>query len=130
MHMHTNKFSFSHRIKSFGYAFNGIKILLKEEHNSRIHISIALMVLIAGIVLKISVTEWLVIVFAIGLVITLETINSSVENLADFLTTEENDKIKKIKDLSAASVLISSITAIIIGLIVFLPKIASICLKY
>lgn len=130
MHMHINKFSFSHRIKSFGYAFNGIKILLKEEHNSRIHISIALMVLIAGIVLKISVTEWLVIVFAIGLVITLETINSSVENLADFLTTEENDKIKKIKDLSAASVLISSITAIIIGLIVFLPKIASICLKY
>ncbi|MFA7044156.1 MAG: diacylglycerol kinase family protein, partial [Bacteroidales bacterium] len=67
--------------------------------------------------------EWVAVVFAIGLVLSLEAINTSMENLADFVSPEKHVWIKKIKDLSAAGVLMGAISAVIIGLIVFLPKI-------
>ncbi|MEN8137044.1 MAG: diacylglycerol kinase family protein [Bacteroidota bacterium] len=121
------KFSISKRIKSFGFAFNGLKILLKEEHNSRIHLLAAVGIVIAGFLFNISTPEWIAITFAIGLVITLELINSVIENLSDFISPEKNSSIKKIKDLSAAAVLVSSITALTIGLIIFIPKILTLC---
>lgn len=122
--MKSQKFSISQRLKSFTYAFNGLKILLKEEHNTRIHLLAAILVVIAGVVLKISPVEWIAIVFAIGFVITTETINSSIENIADFISPAKHEKIKKIKDLAAAGVLISAVTALLVGLIIFLPKLA------
>ena len=120
--MKKEKFSIIKRLKSFIFALNGLKILILEEHNARIHLVAALCVIIAGIVLRIANVEWIAIIFAIGFVFALETINSAIENLADFISPEKNDQIKKIKDLSAAAVLISAITAIFIGLIVFIPK--------
>lgn len=116
------KFSFRERLRSFAFAFNGVKILVREEHNSRIHFVSALCVIIAGVFFKISALEWILILFAIGLVIILEIVNSSIENIADFISEEKHDSIKKIKDLSAAGVLISSLTSLAIGLIIFLPK--------
>ena len=77
------------------------------------------------IFLQISLIEWGIIVFSIGFVITVEILNSSIENFIDFVSLEKHDAIKKIKDLSAAAVLVSSITAIIIGTLVFLPKVIS-----
>ncbi|MEO7988869.1 MAG: diacylglycerol kinase family protein [Chryseolinea sp.] len=121
--MKNQKFSTSQRLKSFGHAFNGLKILLKEEHNARIHLVAAIMVVIAGVVLKVSTIEWIAVVFAAGFVITTEIINSSIENIADFISPEKHEKIKKIKDLAAAGVLVSAVTAVIIGVIVFLPRI-------
>jgi diacylglycerol kinase len=121
--MKNQKFSMVQRLKSFTHAFNGLKILLKEEHNARIHLVAAIIVVIAGFVLKISIIEWIAIVFAIGFVFTTEIINSSIENIADFISPEKHDKIKKIKDLAAAGVLIGAVTALIVGLIIFLPKI-------
>jgi len=121
--MPKEKFSITKRLRSFGYAFNGLKILIREEHNARIHLITAVVAITAGFCLHISALEWIAIVFAIGFVITLEIINSAIENIADFVSPEKHDTIKKIKDLAAAGVLISSITALIIGLIVFLPKI-------
>jgi diacylglycerol kinase len=120
-------FSIIRRIKSFGFALNGLKILIKEEHNSRIHFFAALCVLIAGFIFKLSAFEWISIVFAIGLVIALEILNSALENISDFVSPDRHDKIKKIKDLSAAGVLVGAITALIIGLIVFIPKILELC---
>jgi len=117
------KFSWIKRLASFRYAFNGLRILIKEEHNARIHLFVACCVLIAGVVLKISATEWIAVIFCIGLVIALELINSAIENIADFITGEKNETIKKIKDLSAGAVLIAAIASAIIGLIIFLPKI-------
>lgn len=117
------KFSFAHRIKSFRYAFNGLKILWKEEHNARIHVVFVLLVILTGLILNVNSSDWISLVFAMGLVITVEIINSSIENLADFASPQIHPHIKKIKDLSAAAVLISAITALIIGLIVFVPKI-------
>ena len=123
--MPTPKFSILKRLRSFGFAFNGLKILFKEEHNARIHLLAAVIVVIAGIYFHISTLEWLVVVFAIGFVITSEIVNTAIENIADFVSPEKHEKIKKIKDLAAASVLISAITALIVGLIVFIPKILS-----
>ena len=119
-------FSISKRFKSFGYAFNGLKILIREEHNSRIHILAAMAAVIAGLFFQLSAIEWVAIVLAIGWVIALEIINSAIENLSDFVSRDQNEMIKKIKDLSAAGVLVGAITAVIIGLIVFVPKIMEI----
>lgn len=121
--MKQQKFSLRKRLKSFSFAFNGLRLLLKEEHNSWIHILATVCVVIAGFIFDISAFEWIAIVFAIGLVIALELINSAIENIADFVLPEKHDKIKKVKDLAAAAVLISAVTALVIGLIIFIPKI-------
>lgn len=118
-------FSIAKRIKSFGFAFNGLRILFHEEHNSRIHFFASILVIIASLLFKLNTYEWIAIIFSIGLVITVEIINTAVENIADFLTTEQNNHIKKIKDLAAAAVLVSALTALTIGLIIFLPKITA-----
>ena len=122
LHMKQENFSIIRRLKSFTFALNGLKVLILEEHNARIHLVAALFVIIAGVLLELSNVEWIAIIFAIGLVFTLETINSAIENLADFVSPEKNDQIKKVKDLSAGAVLIGAITALFIGLIVFIPK--------
>ncbi len=121
--MTMKKFSIRDRMNSFPYAFNGLWILWKEEHNARIHFVAAICAVVAGVVLHISVCEWLAIVFAIGFVITLEIINSAIENIADFVSPERNEVIKKVKDLAAAGVLFSAFTALVIGLVIFVPKI-------
>lgn len=123
--MTTQRFSILNRIKSFGFAFNGLKILIKEEHNSRIHLIAAIFVILAGFYFQISMMEWLAITFAIGFVIVLELINSTIENISDFISPEKNNSIKKIKDLSAAGVLISALTALVIGFIIFIPKVSA-----
>lgn len=127
--MKNRKFSIIKRINSFKYAFNGLKILFQEEHNSRIHLFASVVVIILGFVLKVSFNEWFALIFACGFVFTTEIINSSIENLADFISPEKNELIKKVKDLSAAAVLISAITALIIGLLIFSPKIYQLCLN-
>ena len=123
--MKHEKFSIIKRLKSFIFALNGLKILILEEHNARIHLVAAILVIIAGILLKISNVEWLAIIFSIGLVFALETINSAIENLADFISPDKNDQIKKVKDLSAGAVLIGAIAALVNGLIIFIPKFIS-----
>ena len=117
------KFSIKKRIQSFGYALNGLKILITEEHNARIHLVVSVIVIILGFAFGISLSEWISICLCIGLVIVTETINSAIENLADFVSPAKNELIKKVKDLSAFAVLFSAVIAVITGLIIFLPKI-------
>jgi len=121
--MEQEKFSLKKRFKSFSYAFNGVKILFKEEHNARIHLFAVVIVITAGVMLNISIIEWLFIIFSIGFVFAMEFFNSSIENISDFISPEKHDMIKKIKDLAAGGVLTSAITAFIIGCTIFLPKI-------
>ena len=116
------KFNLKDRIKSFGYAFRGIKLLLKE-HNSWIHIISAVIVCFLGFYYKIKTTEWLAIIISIGIVLMAETFNTSIEELADKVNPEKDIKIKNTKDLAAGAVLISAIMAIVIGSIIFVPKI-------
>ena len=110
-------------MQSFKYAFNGLRILLCEECNARIHLCITICVLAMGFVFKISVGEWIAVILCIGFVFALELINTSIENMADFASKEYNDLIKKTKDLAAGAVLIGAIAAVITGLIIFVPKI-------
>jgi diacylglycerol kinase len=121
--MKNQKFTIRKTIQSFRYAFNGLKIMIREEPNSRVHLFAAICTVIAGIFFKVSLIEWIALVFATGFVISLEIVNSAIENIADFISPGKDDMIKKIKDLSAAGVLVSAMTALIVGLIVFLPKI-------
>ena len=117
------KFSIAARLKSFTYAFNGLKLLFQEEHNSWIHLFATVCVIVAGIWLKISLLEWVAVAFAIGLVFSGEIFNSAIEGLSDVVCPERDDRIKKVKDLAAAAVLVNAITAAVIGLLVFVPKI-------
>ena len=122
------KFSIAKRLKSFTYAFNGLRVLFKEEHNSRIHLFATICVVVAGILLKLSVWEWVAVAFAIGLVFCGEIFNSAIEDLSDVVCPEQDERIKKVKDLSAAAVLVNAITAAVVGLLVFLPKLIALCL--
>jgi diacylglycerol kinase len=120
--MKREKFSISKRLKSFGYAFNGLKVLFKEEHNARIHLVAAFCVILLGWFLELSALEWVAISLAIGAVFAAELFNSALENLTDHLAPERHANIKKVKDLAAAAVLVCAITAVAVGCLVFLPK--------
>lgn len=118
----SDKFSLKKRSKSALYALNGLRVLFLEEHYSRIHIAIVIVVATAGFLLKISNTEWLVVCILIALVFSLEIINSAIENICDYISPQWNEVIKKVKDLAAAAVFVSSVISVICGAIIFLPK--------
>ncbi|MCL2130880.1 MAG: diacylglycerol kinase family protein [Lentimicrobiaceae bacterium] len=121
--MQSQKFSIKKRFQSFSYAFSGLKTAWKEEHNARIHLVAALVVAAFSVFFDINRYEWIAVIFAVGFVFAMELLNSAIENISDFISPEKHDTIRKIKDLSAAAVLISAFAALIIGLIIFLPKI-------
>ncbi|MCL1938776.1 MAG: diacylglycerol kinase family protein [Candidatus Azobacteroides sp.] len=124
--MKHEKFSIQEQLKSFQYAFNGLKILISEEPKARIHLVASCCAGIAGWVFRISKNEWIAVILCIAGVWALEAVNSAIEDLSDFVSIEQHETIKKIKDLSAAAVFIAAIAAAIIGVIVFLPKIIGI----
>ena len=109
--------------KSFGYAFKGIDDVIKHEPNMKIHVVVAILVVIMAFILKVSIIEWIILVLLIGAVLAAETINTTIENLVDMYTKEYDEKAKIVKDTAAGTVLILAITSSIIGLIIFIPKI-------
>jgi diacylglycerol kinase len=111
------------RFGSFKFAFNGLCSLFRNEHNSRIHLVAAVFVIIMGIILKINYIEWSLLIIVTGMVFLSELLNSSLESLADFIEPEWNEQIGKAKDYSAAAVLFSAIVSVIVGGIIFIPKI-------
>lgn len=111
------------RINSFKYAFNGFRILLQNEYNARIHALAGIIVIILGFLFKISLVEWMVLIFLVGIVFMAEIFNTIFEYLIDYISPTYKNQIKKIKDLGAAAVLVVALTAIILGLLIFLPKI-------
>jgi len=125
--MKNKPFSTKERLKSFRYAWNGLKILLKSEHNARIHFLAVIIVVAAGFLLGIARMEWIAIILAIGLVITAEIINSAIEYLVNFVSPDYHDLIKKVKDVSASAVLIAAIASLTVGLIIFVPKLLAMC---
>ncbi|MCP4180013.1 MAG: diacylglycerol kinase family protein [bacterium] len=105
--------------ESFKYAFAGIYEAFKSERNIKFHFFVALCVLVFGFIFNLSVIQWCIILLAIGLVISVEMVNTSLEKLSDIVCEEHNKSIKKIKDISAGSVLIVSIAAFIVGVLIF-----------
>lgn len=124
--MKNDGFTLRKRLKSFKFAFNGIRLLITHEHNAWIHCFAAICVIIAGFAFDISTTEWIAVTFAIGTVLAAEAVNSSIEAIADLVSPEYNEAIKRTKDIAAGAVLILAISAAIVGLIIFVPKIMEI----
>ncbi len=120
-------FSLRERGKSFHYAWQGIKFLWRDEHNFRIHAAVSACVILAGWLLEISIGEWLAVVFSVGIVMTAEAFNSALEGVADFISPDYDVRIKRIKDLSAAAVLLTAIMAAVVGCFIFIPKIIALC---
>jgi diacylglycerol kinase len=113
--------TFKNRLLSFKCAFAGLKLLFIEETNARIHLVITILVLGLGLYFDITSFEWLIIILTIGLVISMEAVNTSIEKLCNEVTLEHKTSIKIIKDLAAGAVLITAICAITIGGIIFIP---------
>lgn len=108
-------------LRSFRYALAGIRILL-TENNAQFHVLAGVVVVAAGFYFQISANEWAIIITQIGLVLVVEALNTAIEKLCDFVSPEYEQLIGKVKDLSAGAVLIMSIVAVIVGFIIFLPK--------
>ncbi len=122
--MSNNKsFSISNRIKSFGFAIEGIITFFKTQHNAWIHAFAALIVVVLGFALNVNNAEWCFLITAIALVFISEMLNTAIEFLTDIVSPDYNLKAKKVKDVAAGAVLISALAALVIGVIVFLPKI-------
>lgn len=115
--------SFKRLKRSFSHAVDGFKITYLLEHNMKIHLSVSLLVIIIGLFFKLNNIEWIVLVFTMGLVISAEILNTSIEYLVDLATEELNWNAKNAKDTAAAYVMVLSITAVVIGSIIFMPKI-------
>ena len=116
-------------IKSFYYAFQGIKVNILTERNLAIHFLVMLLVIVCGFVFKISATEWLICILLFGFVITLELMNTAIETAIDICMPEINPKAKLAKDTSAGAVLVVAIVAVVIGIIIFGPKILDLIIK-
>ena len=110
-------------INSFKYAIEGIITAFKKENNMKIHVLIMTIIIICGFIFKISVVEWFICIIMFGLVLASELINTSIESTIDLVTTKIDINAKIAKDTAAGAVLIIAIASIIIGLVIFLPKI-------
>src|SRR3989344_1986738 len=121
--MDNNKsgFSVSGRAKSFGHAGRGLVLFLRNTHNSWIQIFLMFVALVLGFYFDISKLEWLVTILASGLVLTAEALNTAIENDIDLTSPDYHPIARDTKDISAAAVLIASISALAVGLIIFVP---------
>ena len=111
------------RLKSVGHAFKGMFVLIKTEASIKVQLAIAIAVIGAGFYFNISPVEWMIQIAMIGLVMSIEGLNTAIENIADFIHPEHNDKIGLIKDIAAGAVFIASIISVIVAGIIYIPKI-------
>ena len=105
--------------KSFVYALKGMRAAWVDQRNIKVQSFIAVVVVTAGVYFEITRADWCLVLFAIGLVMALEIVNSSIESLVDLVTRERNDLAGKVKDIAAGAVLFASVMAVIIGILVF-----------
>ena len=110
-------------INSFKYAFRGFKHTFKNEQNMFIHVMVALAVIVCGFIFKISLIEWCICLSLFALVIGAELMNTALENTIDLISKEKSKEAEVAKDTSAAFVLIFAMLSIVIGLIIFIPKV-------
>lgn len=110
-------------VRSFGFAWNGIRECFATQVNFRIHLLLALLAILMGIVLKISSTEWILVFLCIFLVVVAEMFNTAIEKLSDIVEKGFHPVIRSVKDIAAGAVLVSALFSCITGIIIFLPKI-------
>lgn len=114
---------FTGRLKSVGFAVKGALKLITTEHSVMVQSSIAVIMTVAGFYYNISQTEWMFQILVFGLVLSIEGLNTAVEKIADFIHPDYHERIGFIKDIAAGAVFFAALSAIAIGLMIYLPKI-------
>lgn len=114
--------------KSFKYAIKGIQLSLKQR-NMKVLVVSAFITIVFGFVFKITLTEWYVVLICIGVVISLEIINTAIENFVDLVEPNHHPKVGAIKDLAAGAVLVFSIISAVIGMMIFGKHILDLCCR-
>ena len=125
-HQSGNAFSFTGRLRSFSHAFRGIALMLRSQHNAWIHAGATVSVIVAGIAVGLSRADWCWIVLAIIGVWTAEALNTAFEFLCDVASPQFHPMVKHAKDVAAGAVLLCAIGAVIIGALIFLPRLSAI----
>jgi diacylglycerol kinase (ATP) len=120
--MNTERNFFLNRIKAFKYAAKGFWILITSEKSIIAQVIIGFIVTIIGFIMNISATEWMFQFLAIALILVAESLNTAIEKLADFIHPNYHKQIGRIKDISAGAAFFAAIFAVIIGLIIYIPK--------
>ena len=120
--MNTERNFFLNRTQSIKYAAKGFWILITSENSIIAQVIIGVLMTIFGFIMQLSATEWMFQILSIGLVLVAESLNTGIEKLTDFVHPEYHKQIGKIKDLSAGAVFFAAIFAVVIGLIIYLPK--------
>ena len=113
---------FTGRLKSMVFAFKGAVKLITTEHSVMVQFSLAILMIIAGLYFDITKTEWMFQIFAFGLVLSIEGLNTAVEKIADFIHPDYHERIGFIKDIPAGAVFFAAMTAIAIGFFIYLPR--------
>lgn len=115
-------------VKSFGYAGVGLVVALKEQQNLRIHFVAIILVILAGLYLRLSTTEWSIIALTTGFVVVAELFNTALEYVVDLASPDKHPLAKKAKDVSAAAVLTSALVATVVAFSIFGDKIFNLLL--
>ncbi len=110
-------------LKSFYFALKGVKLALSER-NFRLHLISTALVVVLGFIVHLSNAEWIIVLLCIGLVLSMELVNTAIEEIVNFISPEYHLKAGRIKDLAAAAVLVASIAVFIIALIIFIPHLS------
>jgi diacylglycerol kinase (ATP) len=113
---------FTGRLKSVGFAMKGAYKLITTEHSVMVQFSLAFLLVIAGFYFNISREEWMMQTLAFGLVLGIESLNTAVEKIADFIHPEFHERIGFIKDIAAGAVMFAAAAAIVVGLLIYVPK--------
>jgi diacylglycerol kinase len=116
-------FSGRKRLKSFVFAFAGLRAVLRTEHNTWIHLAFTIVVALMALLLHVSSMEWVALVIVFAMVWMAEIFNTVFEKLADLYTTDHHPQIKVIKDMAAGAVLIAAMAAFLVGCFIFIPRI-------
>lgn len=113
--------------KNFGaalkHSLDGIKYIFQTERNLRIQLVCAILAILVGIFLKLTSAEWILLCITIGIVLLAEMMNTAIEMVLDLYSEEYNESIKRAKDIASGAVLLTAILSVIVGCILFLPKI-------
>ncbi|MEM9918493.1 MAG: diacylglycerol kinase family protein [Bacteroidota bacterium] len=113
----------SQRFKTFKYAFDGIRDLIKTQPNAKVHLVATIIVVLGGFFFEVSITEWCILLLCIGFVFSAEAFNTSIEYLTDLVSPDIHPLAGKTKDAAAGAVLLVAISSALVGCIIFLPKI-------
>lgn len=122
----SSRFSWRKRGQSIGIALQGMLLFLKREHNARLHGLATILVLVLSVYFQVNIYEAIALTLSVGLVWSAEIFNTSIEQIMNYISKEKQPAIKIIKDLAAAAVLVTALTALLVGAFVFIPKIIAV----